>query len=189
MTSRRRSTIAAELRPEKITAVVDSREQCPLDLTPLQTVTGTLTTGDYSIRGLEHVVAIERKSLGDLLSCVGRERERFDREIRRLLGYPVRAVIVEASWDDLERGEWRGDLSPEQVIGSVLGWNAAGVPVLPVGDRQRASRYVTRLLVTAAKRRWREARLLVQTVTDDEGAAESVEAGQPPEPFTQGDAA
>lgn len=159
---RRRSAIPAELRPEQVVAVVDSREQCPLDLTSLRTVTGTLVTGDYSIQGLEHVVVVERKSLGDLLACVGRERERFDREIMRLLAYPVRAVVVEASWEDLEHGEWRGELRPDQVVGSVLGWNAAGVPVLPVGDRNRANRYITRILVTAARRRWREARALVQ---------------------------
>jgi hypothetical protein len=34
---------------------------------------------------LEHVVAIERKSLGDLIGCIGVERERFDRVVQRLL--------------------------------------------------------------------------------------------------------
>ena len=84
-TPRRRYNLPAELRPEQIVAVVDSREQLPLDLEPLQSVRGTLTTGDYSVAGMESIVAIERKSLGDLLSCIGKERERFDKEVMRLL--------------------------------------------------------------------------------------------------------
>lgn len=72
-----RPPIPSELKPEQVVAVVDTREQLPLDLAPLQTVAGTLSTGDYSVRGLEHAIAIERKSLGDLLGCVGQHRERL----------------------------------------------------------------------------------------------------------------
>lgn len=159
--------IPAELRPEQLTAVVDTREQWPLDLEPLRTITGTLATGDYSLRGLEHIVALERKSLPDLLACVGRERERFDREVQRLLAYPVRALLIESTWQDIERGEWRGEIKPDQVTGSVLGWITAGLPVVMAGDHRRAGRYAARVLCTAARRRWREARQLVADVLDE----------------------
>jgi DNA excision repair protein ERCC-4 len=162
--------IPAELKPAQVTAIVDTREQCPLDLAPLQTITGTLATGDYSVQGLEHVVAVERKSLQDLLGCVGRERERFEREVQRLLAYPVRALLIEASWQDIEAGEWRGEITPAQALGSVLGWIAAGLPVVMAGDHQRAGQYAARILFTAARRRWREARALVGAV---EGKGES----------------
>lgn len=152
--------LPAELRPEQVVAVVDTREQLPLDLSPLQTIGGTLATGDYSIQGLEAVVAIERKSLPDLLGCIGTSRERFDREIQRLIAYPTRAVVVEATWPDLEQGEWRSQVTPAAAVGSVLGWIAAGVPIILAGDHERAGRYVGRLLFTAARRRWREARAL-----------------------------
>ncbi len=69
------ATIPTDLKPEHVVAVIDTREQLPLDLTPLRAVEGTLTTGDYSVVGLEHVVAIERKSLPDLLGCIGRARQ------------------------------------------------------------------------------------------------------------------
>ncbi len=153
-------------KPEQITAIVDTREQLPLDLAPLQTTAGTLTTGDYSIVGLEGVVAIERKSLSDLLGCVGQHRERFDREVHRLLAYPVRALVIEASWSDLEQGEWRSRITPAQVIGSTLGWIAMGLPLVMAGDHQRAGRYASRLLYTAARRRWREARTLIESATE-----------------------
>ncbi len=152
----------SELKPESVTAVVDTREQLPLDLSPLQTVAGTLATGDYSVQGLEHVVAIERKSLPDLLGCIGRDRERFEREVQRLLAYPCRAIVVESTWPEIEAGGWRSKVTPKAAVGSVLGWIAAGVPVVMCGDHERAGRCVSRLLFTAARRRWREARALVK---------------------------
>ncbi len=161
-TATRRSAIPAELRPDQVTAVVDTREQQPLDLSPLQTVRGTLATGDYSVKGLVDVVAIERKSLSDLLACIGQHRARFDREVLRMLAYPTRAIVIEATWGDLEAGEWRSQVTPAAAVGSVLGWVAAGVPVLLAGDHARAGRFVGRLLFTAARRRWREARALVR---------------------------
>jgi DNA excision repair protein ERCC-4 len=162
--TRARPPIPAELRPDQVTAVVDTREQFPLDLTPLQTITATLSTGDYSVLGLEHIVAIERKSLSDLLACIGAERERFDREVMRLLAYPVRALVVEATWQDLETGDWRSKITPAAALGSVLGWIASGLPVIMAGDHARAGRYASRLLFTAARRRYREARALIGTV-------------------------
>ena len=98
-----------------ITALIDTREQLPLDLPGLHCQPATLATGDYSLRGMEAAVALERKSLPDLLACCGRERERFDREVQRLLAYPVRALVVEASWTDIEVGDWRSRLTPKQV--------------------------------------------------------------------------
>ena len=49
------SKIPAKLDPGRVTAIIDTREQLPLDLSPLQTVMQTLTTGDYSVQGLESV--------------------------------------------------------------------------------------------------------------------------------------
>lgn len=156
--------LSATLSPESLTAIVDTREQRPLKLHPLRREPGTLATGDYSLRGLEHVIAIERKSLPDLLACVGRDRDRFDCEVQRLLAYPVRALVVEATWADLEAGDWRSQVTPSAAVGSCLGWIAAGLPIVMASDHERAGRYVSRLLYTAARRRWREARELVELV-------------------------
>ena len=164
--------LPSELKPEQVTAIIDTREQAPIDLAPLQAVTGTLSTGDYSVQGLESIVAIERKSLPDLLACIGQQRNRFDREVQRLLAYPCRAIVVEASWSDLEQGGWRSQVTPAAALGSVLGWVALGVPVIMTGDHERAGRYVSRLLFTAARRRWREARALAVPILASENAAD-----------------
>jgi hypothetical protein len=52
------STIPAEPAAENLVALIDTREQTPLDLAPLRTERATLATGDYSLRGLENVIAI-----------------------------------------------------------------------------------------------------------------------------------
>lgn len=151
--------LPATIQPEWITAIVDTREQAPLNLTPLAVEIGTLPTGDYSIRGMEHLVAIERKSLPDLLGCIGRDRDRFDREVQRLLAYPTRALVVEATWAQIEMGSWTNSrIKPAAAIGSLLGWIEMGLPVILAGDHERAGRYVARLLFTSARRRWRELR-------------------------------
>jgi ERCC4-type nuclease len=154
--------IPASLKPADVVAIIDTREQLPLDLSPLRVERAALTTGDYSVRALEHVVAIERKSLGDLLSCIGKERARFDREVQRLLAFPVRALVIESTWPIIESGEWRSKVTPAAAIGSLLGWVAAGLPIIMCGDHQRAGRYTSRLLFTAARRRWRENRQLMK---------------------------
>ena len=157
---RSKCPIPATLKPDQIVAVVDTREQLPLDLSPLRIVPGTLPTGDYSVKGLEHIVAVERKSLSDLLGCIGVGRERFEREVQRLLAYPTRALVVESTWSTIEAGEWRSKITPAAAMGSLLGWIAAGLPVIMAGDHDRAGQYVGRLLYIAASRRWRENREL-----------------------------
>ena len=116
-------------------------------------------------------MAIERKSLGDLLACVGRERARFDREVIRLVAYPVRALVVEATWPQIEAGKWTSRVTSQAALGSLLGWIASGLPVVMAEDHDRAGRYVARLLYTAARRRWREARALVRSTTIHEESA------------------
>jgi DNA excision repair protein ERCC-4 len=157
-TAKRWPRFPADLAPEDLVAIIDSREQQPLDLAPLRSRVGTLATGDYSLRGLESVIAIERKSLADLLMCVGQERDRFHREVLRLLAYPVRALVVESTWLELERGDWRSKVKNTAALGTVLNWVGMGLPVLMASDHARAGRYVSRLLFLAARRRWREAR-------------------------------
>ncbi len=148
------------IEPTDLVAICDSREQTPLDLSPMRVERAGLTTGDYSLRGLEDVIAIERKSLPDLVGCVGVERERFERELVRLRAYPCRAVVVEATWAELQAGEWRSKVTPASAIGSVLAWVSDGIPFLFVGNHEEAGRAVARLMFVAARREWRKLQAL-----------------------------
>lgn len=117
---------------------------------------GTLNTGDYTVAGLHREICLERKSLGDLLSCMSHERERFEKEVQRMLAYPARCLIVECDWADLEKGNWRRQISTSAAIGSVLGWIAQGLPVMFAGDASRASVMASRFMFIAARRRFNE---------------------------------
>jgi len=163
-------TLPVELKPERITAIIDTREQLPLELAPLQVERGTLKTGDYSVKGLEHIIAIERKSATDMLACIGRERERFDAEIQRMLAYDVRAIVIEAGWGYFERGDWQSKITPAQAMASLLGWITYGIPIVMCYDHARAGVFVSRILFTAARRRWREARELIKHAVAEEVA-------------------
>ncbi|MCH8968887.1 MAG: ERCC4 domain-containing protein [Planctomycetes bacterium] len=132
--------------------VVDTREQDSWKFGNLPTEPGTLSTGDYSIKGLTHLIAIERKSLPDLLGCVGRERDRFKRELQRLRAFRFRCLVVEASYADLERGGWRSKIQPSHVLGALAAWMAQyALPVILAGDHQAAARFAERYLFQAAR--------------------------------------
>lgn len=134
------------------TVVIDSREQRPWQFQNLPSEQGTLSTGDYSVKGLEHLVAIERKSLDDLLGCVGRERDRFLRELQRLKAYKFKALIIEATYEDIQRGEWRSKVHPNAVAGSLAGWMAQyQIPIFLAGDHESAGRFVEKYLYQCAR--------------------------------------
>ena len=76
------------------------------------------------------------------------------------------AAAVEATWPDIEQGEWRSQVTPSAALGSLLGWVAMGLPVVMAGGHRRAGRYVSRLLYIVARRRWRELRTFAQEVDE-----------------------
>ena len=119
---------------------------------------GTLPIGDYSVVGLEDKIAVERKSLPDLVQCLGRERERFVRELQRAVALDAFCVVVEASWQDLASGQYRSRLAPKAACQSVLASMARlGVTFLFAGNRS-AAEYVTafflRQYLEGARKRW-----------------------------------
>jgi ERCC4-type nuclease len=133
-----------------LSVVIDSREQRPLDFGPdVTTITGTLSAGDYSLQGFEEHAAIERKELGDLLSCITTERARFKRELLRLRSYPCRAVVVEATLADILSGDYRSKVHPSSVLGSIASWMTRyKVPFVFAGDRTGAAAVTLALLRT-----------------------------------------
>ena len=110
--------------------VVDSRESAPYRFENLpnegrklvvRSVTRGLKTGDYSIAGFEHRVAVERKSLPDLFNCLGGDRARFVNQLTRLNNMECAMLIVESSWEDaMNEPPSRSRLSPRSVNRSYL---------------------------------------------------------------------
>lgn len=99
--------------------IVDSREQKPYSF-DCETKTGTLQTGDYSISGAENLVAIERKSVDDLIGSLTSGRDRFERELHRGMALDYFALVVESSLSDLSNGRYTSHMQPKAAIQSLL---------------------------------------------------------------------
>ncbi len=100
---------------------------------------GTLATGDYSVKGLEHLVSVERKSLSDLVGCLAGSRERFVKELERSRALEAFAVVVEGSWQELAQGQYRSQLQPFAATQSIAAFSARmRVPFWFCGSRPAA---------------------------------------------------
>ena len=121
--------------------VVDSREQAPFTFSgyPVEVSVGGLEAGDYSVHGFERRVAAERKTLQDLVGCLGADRERFQRELARLRGYDAATVVIEAPVLDLRQGRYLGRLDAVAAWQSVLAFSMRyRMPFIFCADRQDA---------------------------------------------------
>ena len=134
--------------------LVDTREQKPLRFSHLPAESATLYTGDYSVRGLEEVFAVERKSLADLAGSLTRERDRFMREMHRLRGYRFPYLLAIGDDMELSRLQAQGRLKLHQVEHSLRAIESRyGVHI----ERAYTEEHAARLVETWAFCAWREA--------------------------------
>ncbi|MFH1680733.1 MAG: ERCC4 domain-containing protein [Candidatus Eisenbacteria bacterium] len=137
------------IEEDRIPIVVDSREQRPyrFDERFVVVTRHALAAGDYSVVGHENEVAVERKSLGDFVSSVIRERERFERELARLADYQTACVLVEADARDVVDGRYRSHAHPNSVLGSAIAlYVDYGIPFFFCSTREIAGRIAAGIL-------------------------------------------
>jgi DNA excision repair protein ERCC-4 len=153
--------------------VIDTREQKPFTFSgEVETRRGTLAVGDYSLRGLEDEVAIERKSLNDLLGSITGGRERFIKELRQLRAFRFAAIVVEAGWDDVLLKRYPQNVAPNAVIGSLAAFAIKyGVVPILAGDRGAAAEVTERLLLNYARRVEKDYRALERADEAEGGKA------------------
>lgn len=160
-------------RVTPFTILVDSREQAPYEFLNLRTNADDgnrlilpqierrgLETGDYSLDGFEHCVAIERKSLEDLYSTLGQRRELFQREHERMSDLILEvsgccAVVIEAGMaEGLQNPPLESQLDPKTVHRTMLSWfEKYAVPWFWCGSRRLAELTTFRLLEVFWKHR------------------------------------
>lgn len=127
--------------------IVDTREQMPLRFEHLEAVRGTLTTGDYSIEGMQYLFGAERKSTPDLVNSLTTRREPFFRELERGRGMAFFRLLIIGTPLELTAHLNRRGVTAESIAGSLAAINARLVPVVWVPTPEMAARLVERWAV------------------------------------------
>ena len=121
--------------------ITDTREQTPLVFEHLASERGTLQSGDYSILGLEHDFAVERKSIPDLCGSLTRGRERFERELHRLRGFSFARVIIVGSPHEVQATAFNA----KAIFSSISAFEARyGIPFVWEPSPELAARLMER---------------------------------------------
>jgi len=134
-----------------ITYLIDSREQKPYSFKGCDVETIALKTGDYSVKifdtNYNNEIAIERKSLQDIIGSITQGRERFEKEMIRSLEIPHFYLIIEGSWDDIYSHNYISQIPPNSVINTILGWQIKyGYHIIIADNHRRAEDFVKRIL-------------------------------------------
>lgn len=133
--------------------VIDTREQKPL-LFPIETVTKTLKTGDYSIEGHENEITIERKTPAELYLTCGAGRARFEKELERMRPFVFRAIVIEGTPTDVSSAGKRSRVTFQTIMLTLLSWQLKyDVHVIFAGNRKMATKITAQLLLRYAKYR------------------------------------
>ncbi len=120
-------SIIRSARLPKPIVLVDTREQHPFPLRANHPnwIDGeeriALKTGDYTVKGMERLLALERKSLPDLVSCTVTYRQRFLSACERLSHFRWKAILIEASYEDIKSGFEQFDIPSEVHPNAVCG--------------------------------------------------------------------
>ena len=108
-----------------------------------------LQTGDYTIKGMEDIVCIEKKSgWAELLMNVSSRvnRENFIKELRRMSVFPVKLLVVHADISKIATTHTFGDTSPLILYGWVVNVVIEyGVNILAVGNKRKSQRLIQEL--------------------------------------------
>ncbi|MBU1067433.1 hypothetical protein KKE60_06570, partial [Patescibacteria group bacterium] len=128
--------------------VVDTRESSPYRFKGEKLIHKKLDTGDYSVKGFEDRISIERKTHGDFLGSITRGRKRFLAEMLRMNTYAIKAVVIEAEFGLISRGAYPyAKVNPEAAIGTMIKIIVDfGIPVVTAVNRAKSEEFVLRML-------------------------------------------
>lgn len=145
------------MRTPDICLIQDSREQNgyqPIFQAPC--IVQGLEIGDYSVVGLTDLIAVERKSLSDLLTSVTHERIRFERELKRARHLHRFLVVLETDPATILAGDYQyTKVHPHAVWATIMSWSTKYCPFVFGGTRAHSARIVEGILSQYAYRHYR----------------------------------
>lgn len=139
----------------KPVVLIDTREKYPFDFSRFKnwvadTKSRALKAGDYSVEGMESLLVLERKTLTDLITTVIQQRARIFKQCEKMSKYRWKALLVEASYEDIktphDEDEYNTLAHPNAVSGTLDALEARyGIPVIytsrfrPLAEEKDAS--------------------------------------------------
>jgi ERCC4-type nuclease len=141
---------------DPFTIIVDTREQQPWEFGLHSTAKRKLDTGDYSIEGLEHILAIERKKsvseiannitesrFKDVLQRLGNIQYKFmlfEFELEDVYNFPVGSDIPKKLWDKIK-------ISPKYLLKYLTELQLNyGIHILYCGDASNAEKMAVSIM-------------------------------------------
>ena len=148
-----------------MTLLIDTREPWPHPWAAhwpadARLMRGTLETGDVALAALPDGAVVERKTVPDFLACMGRERERFERELARSRYLGAFCVIVEGTLEDVIV-QARGMKQPA-IMATVATWSRRYGPILFAGGQHAAADLAYRFLAGQVREVERASKSLVK---------------------------
>lgn len=134
--------------PDGFALKIDTRERAPLflgkrPLKGLSIVRDTLAVGDYSIKGCEDEIAIERKSLGDLYNCMGKDRKRFMVQMDKLSKLFRKWLLIEGTEEETHTPQEYSTIHPNSVRGTLVSIDVRyGIPIYFSPSKKNSERFI-----------------------------------------------
>ncbi|HNZ11897.1 MAG: hypothetical protein KBG22_14215 [Smithella sp.] len=139
----------------KPVVLIDTREKYPFDFSRFsnwiaESKSRTLKAGDYSVEGMEQLLILERKTLTDLITTVIQQRARFFKQCEKMSKYRWKALLIEASYEDIkssyDQDQYETLAHPNAVSGTLDALEARyAIPVIytsrfrPLAEEKAAS--------------------------------------------------
>lgn len=127
----------------KPVVLVDTREQSPFNFSRFpnwiaEEKRQKLDAGDYTVEGMEDLLVLERKTLSDLITTLIQQRPRFFKLCEKMSRYRWRALLVQASYEDLKSPyDEYTEAHPNAVSGTLDALEARyGIPVIYTSQYQ-----------------------------------------------------
>ncbi len=150
------------VRIPKPTVVIDSQEHMGYTFERFPnwfsgTVRKRLKVGDYTILGMEDEVAVERKTVPDLVNSIIQDRKDFIMKCERLSTFRKRCLVIEGTLKEIKTPYEDSQAHPNAVLRSLIAaqerWD---IPVHFLDEFLLAEEFVASMLSKYHAYRWLE---------------------------------
>lgn len=128
--------------PDGFIMIQDVREKKPIFEPAPWIINQHLKTGDYSIKGFEDMITIERKSIVDLYGSMSGGRKKLEKELERMKKMKWYGMMIEGCEDKVLRKQSYAKMEPNQMYHSLCSFELRGVHIYYAKLKQDARDWI-----------------------------------------------